>query len=207
MLDTSILDDSIKSPTLILADHSTLLFLPRFFYQIKSFLFLMWANPYIITAIYLHDPPPFNGPFFMPPPFSESQKAVPLLLLPPPPPPPLLISDKSLILSQRRELLSQVNLFKDCTRVWRVACRQIFNKISLVHALTSLANFSERIRERKPLHSSFFLSPTFARNLLPTSYPCFKELINNSQKYRMLMLFYSAIKTRQETLFDWLIIH
>ena len=32
MLDTSILDDSIKSPTLILADHSTLLFLPRFFF-------------------------------------------------------------------------------------------------------------------------------------------------------------------------------
>ena len=119
MLYTYILDDSIKSPTLILtADHSTLLFLRRFFYQIKNFLFLLWANPYIITAIYLHDPPPFNGPFFMSPPFSESQKAVPLLLFPPPtPPPPLLISDKSLILSQRRELLSQFNLFKDCTRV------------------------------------------------------------------------------------------
>ena len=81
---TYVLDDSIKSPTLTLkADHSTLLFLPRFFTN-----FLLWVNPYMITAIYLHDPPPFNGQFFMSPPFSESQKALTLLLFPPPPPPP-----------------------------------------------------------------------------------------------------------------------
>ena len=49
----------------------------------------------MITSIYLHDPPPFNGPFFMTPPFSESQKVVALPLFPPPS--PLLISDKSLI--------------------------------------------------------------------------------------------------------------
>ena len=42
-----------------------------------------------IYDIYLHDPPPFNCPFFMTPPFSEAQKVVT-------PPPPLLISDKSL---------------------------------------------------------------------------------------------------------------
>ena len=85
---TYILDDSIKlSPTLILtADHSTLLFLPGFFYKIKNFFFLLWVNLYMITDTYLHDPPPFNGPFFMTPPFSESQKVVTLPLFPPPPP-------------------------------------------------------------------------------------------------------------------------
>ena len=84
---TYILDDSIKSLTLILtADHSTLLFLPTF-YQIKNFLFLLWVNLYMITGIYLHDPPPFNGPFFITPPFSESQKVVTLPLFPPPFPP------------------------------------------------------------------------------------------------------------------------
>ena len=50
----------------------------------------------MITGIYLHDPPPFKGPFFMTPPFSESQKVVSLPLFPPPPPLPLLISGKSL---------------------------------------------------------------------------------------------------------------
>ena len=49
----------------------------------------------MITGIYLHDPPSFNGPFFMNPPFSESQKVVTLPLFPPPLP-PLLISGKSL---------------------------------------------------------------------------------------------------------------
>ena len=54
---TYILDDSIKSPTLILtADHSTLLFLPGFFYKIKNFFFLLWVNLYMITDTYLHDP-------------------------------------------------------------------------------------------------------------------------------------------------------
>ena len=41
-----------------------------FFYQIKNFLFLLWVNLYMITGMYLHDPPPFNGPFFMTPLFS-----------------------------------------------------------------------------------------------------------------------------------------
>ena len=41
-------------------------------------------NLYMIPDTYLHDPPPFNGPFFMTPPSV------------PTPPPPLLISDKSL---------------------------------------------------------------------------------------------------------------
>ena len=68
---TYLLGDSIKSPTLILtADHSTLLFLPGFFFhKIKNFLFLLWVNLYMITNTYLHDPPSFNGPFFMTPPF------------------------------------------------------------------------------------------------------------------------------------------
>ena len=44
---TYILDDSIKSPTLILtADHSTLLFLPGFFfYEIKNFFFSSVGEP------------------------------------------------------------------------------------------------------------------------------------------------------------------
>ena len=49
----------IKSPTLILtADHSTFLF--------------PFSSVGEHTGIHLHDPPPFNGPFFMTPPFSES---------------------------------------------------------------------------------------------------------------------------------------
>ena len=87
MLYTYILDDSIKNPTLILtAAHLTLLFLPGF-YQIQNFLFLLWVNLKMITSIYFHDPPPFNSPFFMTPPFSESQKVVTLPLFPPPLPP------------------------------------------------------------------------------------------------------------------------
>ena len=62
-----------------------------FSHQIKNFLFLLWVNLYMITGTYLHDPYPFNGPFFMTPPFSESQKLVTLPLFPPPS--PLLISD------------------------------------------------------------------------------------------------------------------
>ena len=52
----------------------------------KNFLFLPWVNLYMIKSTYLHDPPPFNGPFFMTPPFSEAQKVVTLPLFPPPPP-------------------------------------------------------------------------------------------------------------------------
>ena len=92
---TYILGDSIKSPTLILtADHSTLLFLPGFFfYKIKNFLFLLWVNLYMITNTYLHDPPSFNGLFFMTPPFvfCSLKKLWPSLCFH-----PLLISDKSL---------------------------------------------------------------------------------------------------------------
>ena len=65
MLYTYILDDRIKSLTLILtADYLTLLFLPGFFfYQIKNFLFLLWVNLYMITGIYLHDPPLLTAHF------------------------------------------------------------------------------------------------------------------------------------------------
>ena len=95
MLYTYILDYSIKSPTLILtADHLTLLFLPGFFLPNKELPFSSAGEPLLIMGLYLHDPPPFNGPFFMTPPFSESQKVVTLPLFPPPS--PLLISDKSL---------------------------------------------------------------------------------------------------------------
>ena len=144
----------------------------------------------MITAIYLHDPPPLNGLFFMTPPFSASQKVE---TLPPfPHPSPLLISDKSLAYFEPTgscfpNLICQ-GLYA-CVKSWVYTNIQ---KISVVHALTCLANLSERIRERKPLHSPFFLSPTFARNLRPTSYPSFKELINNSRKYRIF--FYSSIK-------------
>ena len=64
----------------------------------------------MITGTHLHDPPPFNGPFFMTPPFSESQKVVTLPLFPTntAPRPLLLISDKSL----RKESNSYRNWFK-----------------------------------------------------------------------------------------------
>ena len=72
---TYILDDSIKSPTLTLTgDHSTLLLLPGFFLQNKKLFFLLWVNLYMIKDTYLHDPPPFNSPFFMNPPFSVVSK-------------------------------------------------------------------------------------------------------------------------------------
>ena len=45
------------------------------------------AQVNLITGIYLHDPPPFNCPFFMTPPFSEAQKVVTPPLFPPPLPP------------------------------------------------------------------------------------------------------------------------
>ena len=90
MLYKYILDDSIKNPTPILtADHLT------------------WPKkglPFPSVGESLHDhglifawpPPSFNGPFFVTPLFSESQKVVTLPLFPPPL--PLLISDKSLIM-------------------------------------------------------------------------------------------------------------
>ena len=76
-----------------------------FFYQIKNFLFLLWVNLCMITGIYMHDLPPFNSPFFMTPPFTESQKVVTLPLFPPPPL-PLVISDKSLRETASLERLS-----------------------------------------------------------------------------------------------------
>ena len=76
MLDKYILDDSIKSPTLILtADHLTLLFLPGFLYKIRNFFFFLWVNLYMIMDKNLHDPPPFNGPFFMTPTFPAVLKS------------------------------------------------------------------------------------------------------------------------------------
>ena len=104
---THILDDGIKlSLTLILtADHSTLLFLPDVFHKIKNFFFLLWVNLYMITDTYLHDPPPFNGPFFTTPPFSAVSKSCdpPSVSIPPS---PLLISDKSLMINYSKRCAS-----------------------------------------------------------------------------------------------------
>ena len=87
---TYILDDGIKlSPTVILtADHSTPISPRFFFYKIKNFFFLLWVNLYMITDTYLHDPPPFNGPFFITPPFSAISKSCdhPYVSTPLPPP-------------------------------------------------------------------------------------------------------------------------
>ena len=55
----------------------------------------------MIMGLNLHDPSPFNGPFFRTPPFSESQKVVTLPLVPPPS--PLLNSDKSLTVDFAKE--------------------------------------------------------------------------------------------------------
>ena len=73
---TYILDDSIKSPTLILTLITPLSYFSQdFFYKIKNFFFLLWVNLFMNTHIYLHDPPPFDGPFYMTPPFSAVSKS------------------------------------------------------------------------------------------------------------------------------------
>ena len=51
--------------------------------QRTSFIFCGWT----LSRAYICMNPPFNGPFFMTPPFSESQKVVTLPLFPPPLPP------------------------------------------------------------------------------------------------------------------------
>ena len=123
----------------------------------------------------------------MTPPFSASQKVETLPLFPHPS--PLLISDKSLAYFEPTGSCFP-NLI--CSRIVRVcndlSVHKYSKNFSSPCSVTSLANLSERIRERKPLHSPFFLYPTFARNLLPTSYPSFKELINNSRKYRIFFI-------------------
>ena len=97
-----------------------------------------------------------------------------------------------------------------CPRIVRM-CNMCLN-ISVVHAPAYLANFSERIRERKLLHSSFF---TLAPILLTTSRgnAC-RQVIGHPSKSWITILgntgcflfFRQAIKTCQETLFDWFII-
>ena len=85
---TYILDDSIKSPTLILTAITRLSYFSQFFfYKIKNFFFLLWMNLYMITDTYLHHPSPFNGPFFITPPFSATSKSCdpPSVSTPPPP--------------------------------------------------------------------------------------------------------------------------
>ena len=63
--------------------------------------------------------------------------------------------------------------------------------ISVVYALVCLANVSKWIRERESSFIPLFCSRSdfladLARKLLPQAgYPCFKELIKNSRKYRM----------------------
>ena len=58
-----------------------------FFLPNKELPFYSAGEPLHDHGLYLHDPPPFNGPFFMTPAFSESQKVVTLPLFPPPLPP------------------------------------------------------------------------------------------------------------------------
>ena len=70
----------------------SLLLLLFFFLPDKELPFYSAGEPLHDHGLYLHDPSPFNGPFFMTPQPSESQKVVTLPLFPP----PLLISDKSL---------------------------------------------------------------------------------------------------------------
>ena len=140
----------------------------------------------------------------MTPPFSASQNVETLPLFPHPS--PLLTSDKSLAYFEPTGSCFP-NLI--CSRIVRV-CNELsvhkYSKNFSSPCFNMPSKLFRRIRERKPLHSPFFLSPTFARNLLPTSYPSFKELINNSRKYRIFFILRSTIKTCQETLFDWLMI-
>ena len=111
-------------------------FLPN---EIKNFLFLLWVNLYMITGMYLHDPSPFNGPFFMTPPFSGSQKVVTLPLFPSPL--PLLISDKSLMaarllwrseaaprLSRKRSVTYRIVLVQ-----YFVQCERLFDLFAEVY--------------------------------------------------------------------------
>ena len=48
-----------------------------FFYEIRNFLFLLWVNLYMITGIYLHDPPPFRPIFHGPSLFWVSKSCDP----------------------------------------------------------------------------------------------------------------------------------
>ena len=66
---------------------SLLLIIFLFFLPNKELTFYSAGEPLHDHGLYLHDPPRFNGPFFMTPAFSESQKVVTLPLFPPPPPP------------------------------------------------------------------------------------------------------------------------
>ena len=66
---------------------SLLFFSFFFFLPNKELPFYSTGEPLHDHGLYLHDPPPFNVPFFMTPPFSESQKVVTLPLFPPPSPP------------------------------------------------------------------------------------------------------------------------
>ena len=94
---TYILDDSIKSPTRFWQLITWLSYFSQFFfYKVKNFFFLLLVSLYMVTDTYLHYPPPFNGPFFMTPPFSAVSKSCdhPSVSTPSP---PLLISDKSLM--------------------------------------------------------------------------------------------------------------
>ena len=64
---------------------SLLLFFFFFFLpnkELKELPFYSAGEPLHDHGLYLHDPPPFNGPFFMTPPFSESQKVLTLPLRP-----------------------------------------------------------------------------------------------------------------------------
>ena len=93
-----------------------------------------------------------------------------------------------------------------CSRIVRVC--NVFN----VHKYSK--NFSSPNYAEKAPSLVVFSRPNFRAEspsgLLPTSYPCFKELINNIfsaiQDVDVLLFFHQTIKTRQETLFDWLII-
>ena len=96
---TYILDDSIKSPTVILtADHSTLLYIsPSFFFlQNKELLFFFcgWNSKWSRSRTHIcMTLPLLSAHFSWPLPFLQSQKVATLPLFPPPP--PMLISDKS----------------------------------------------------------------------------------------------------------------
>ena len=117
----------------------------------------------MITAIYLHDPPPLNGPFFMTPPFSASQKVETLPLFPHPS--PLLISDKSLAYVEPTGSCFP-NLI--CSRIVRVCNELSVHKYSKNFSSPCFNLRSKLFRTNEGekaalLHSPFLLSPQLSR--------------------------------------------
>ena len=105
------------------------------------------------SRTHLHDPPPFNGPFFMTPPFSALSKSCD------PPsvstPSPLLISDKSRMDKFKGWLPVSRNFY-----VRRCLKFTFANKIEAIHE-RSIVSVKVEPRSTSRLSSALFIFPQF----------------------------------------------